>query len=570
MQKVLDILEKQVEWIALGLGVLFLGWMTWSYAINSPVSKNVGGETLTPGNVDAHFLPSAERLEDAMRSTSVPAFPVVDFTPYVKASLDLNLDQPQQVAALTWDYQPAQPSETIVMGTSSSVGAPVAMLPTLPAARPVMVLSGQSSVTAAPPAPPAAGQPDAPAPAAAQPAAANRLDKHWATIVFSIPTADLNAQWTKAFGPDKAGAPWKLTPLQRSTKILAVVAYRNEKQADGSWGPDVEVQRLDNDVLNPYPNAGDTAAELQYDVWAGAHAMDIAAPRFYDPAPPPSGTIWKDPQAALQAAAAPPAAPPAAQAPAAQPAAAVPAAMNAPASTDPTVILAQPLPTAPQAPPMGSIDPAAPPATPNAVRPDLLVYLTDDTVVPGRTYRYHLTYKLRNPLFNLPPDRATNRKWIDQFDLSAPISDYSPEVTIELQTSFFCAVNTGTTPATSFLFDVFTWANGLWQKHQFAVKPGDEIGGTADGVNYATGYTFLQGKNNAHSQQYLVVVVDDQTGQSIVRNADSDFNSPDHKAKQQLVDSSNSAQPGAAPAAPGTPAAPNSSTNNGYDHPDTN
>jgi hypothetical protein len=558
MQKVLDILEKNVEWIALGLGVLFLGWMSWSYAINSPVSKTIGPDTLTPGNVDAHFLPSAERLEDAMRSTNVPAFPVVDFTPYVQASLDLKLDQPQQLAATTWDYQPAQPSAAIVMGPSSATGSPVAMLPTLPAAKPVMVLTGQSSVTVAPPAAPAAASAaPAPAPAAAQPAADNRLDKHWATIVFSVPMADLNAQWTKAFGPDKAGALWKLTPGQRSTKFLAVVAYRNEKQPDGTWGPDVEVQRLDNDVLNPYPAAGDMAAELQYDVWAGAHAMDIAAPRFFDPAPPPSGTIWKDPQAALQAAIAPPAAAAGAPAAAQQPAAAVPAAMNAPVSTDPNVILVQPLPTTPQAPPMGTIDPCAPPTPPNTVNPDLLVYLTDDTVVPGKTYRYHLAYKLRNPLFNLPPERAANRKWIEQFDLASPVSDDTPEVSIDLQTSFFCAANGGTSPATSFLFDVFTWANGLWQKHQFTVKPGDEIGGVADGINYATGYTFLMAKNEAHSQQYLVVVVSDETGESLVRNADLDFNSQDHKAKQQLVDAAKSAPAGGAPGAPqGAPGAP--------------
>ena len=41
MPKIVQFLEKNVEWFALGLGALFLGWAAWTYLINPPVSKVV-------------------------------------------------------------------------------------------------------------------------------------------------------------------------------------------------------------------------------------------------------------------------------------------------------------------------------------------------------------------------------------------------------------------------------------------------------------------------------------------------------------------------------------------------
>jgi len=39
MQKITQFLEKNVEWIAVGAGVLFLFWMAYLYLLLPPVSK---------------------------------------------------------------------------------------------------------------------------------------------------------------------------------------------------------------------------------------------------------------------------------------------------------------------------------------------------------------------------------------------------------------------------------------------------------------------------------------------------------------------------------------------------
>src|SRR4051812_3841548 len=53
MQKVVDFLEKNVQWLGLGLGggrVLLMGY--W-YLIQPPVAVEVSGQKLLPGEVDA-------------------------------------------------------------------------------------------------------------------------------------------------------------------------------------------------------------------------------------------------------------------------------------------------------------------------------------------------------------------------------------------------------------------------------------------------------------------------------------------------------------------------------------
>jgi len=56
MKKVLDLLEKNVQWLAMGLGALYLLWMVWTYVINSPVKvTGVAPNPLSPGDVDSYI-----------------------------------------------------------------------------------------------------------------------------------------------------------------------------------------------------------------------------------------------------------------------------------------------------------------------------------------------------------------------------------------------------------------------------------------------------------------------------------------------------------------------------------
>src|SRR6218665_403554 len=56
MQKIVDILEQHVQWIAIGLGALFVLFMTWTYVLNPVAGVESGQEKLGPGEVDAYTV----------------------------------------------------------------------------------------------------------------------------------------------------------------------------------------------------------------------------------------------------------------------------------------------------------------------------------------------------------------------------------------------------------------------------------------------------------------------------------------------------------------------------------
>ena len=53
MQKVVDFLENNVQWLVLGLGGLVFLLMVYWYVIQPPVAVEVSGQKLLPGEVDA-------------------------------------------------------------------------------------------------------------------------------------------------------------------------------------------------------------------------------------------------------------------------------------------------------------------------------------------------------------------------------------------------------------------------------------------------------------------------------------------------------------------------------------
>src|SRR5439155_27355897 len=54
MQKVTEFLEKNVQWVAIGLGALFVLFMVWTYVINPPAQVTIAGQQLGPGEVDPY------------------------------------------------------------------------------------------------------------------------------------------------------------------------------------------------------------------------------------------------------------------------------------------------------------------------------------------------------------------------------------------------------------------------------------------------------------------------------------------------------------------------------------
>src|SRR5687768_10505167 len=151
MQKVTDFLEKNVEWVAIGLGALFMLFMTYSYVLNPVAQVKIGQEDLGPGEVDPHALTHVgKQLESAMNETTrlpttVPSYvgafketmswakaPVVvldNIWPVLKADIPL----PETAVAAN---VPPGPNGAVPQPVANAGAVKVTVLPTPPPATP--------------------------------------------------------------------------------------------------------------------------------------------------------------------------------------------------------------------------------------------------------------------------------------------------------------------------------------------------------------------------------------------------------------------------------------------------
>jgi hypothetical protein len=123
---------------------------------------------------------------------------------------------------------------------------------------------------------------------------------------------------------------------------------------------------------------------------------------------------------------------------------------------------------------------------------------------------------------------------VTQFDLEAKVSNYSPEIEVPKQTWFFCGKSQGPQGTkNTFPFEVFTWTAGKWQKGTFVASVGDPIGGLDSGIDYSTGWTFVD-QRNAKTKKLITLVDDD--GRVEMRDASQDSSSADYKKTTQWVE----------------------------------
>src|SRR5439155_25860540 len=132
----------------------------------------------------------------------------------------------------------------------------------------------------------------------------------------------------------------------------------------------------------------------------------------------------------------------------------------APPPPNPSVIGAYPLP-------QGEFDPRAwiDPKNPNNIG-YLVGWAHDATAQPGKTYRYKIRYKMKNPIFGTT-NVAKDQKPAQYFALVSPDSARTTEVHIPSLTSFFVATVFGD----SARVEVYRWQTGETHREQFTVRP---------------------------------------------------------------------------------------------------
>jgi hypothetical protein len=576
MQKVIRFLEAGVQWMALAIAVLYLGWAAFSYLISDPVSVPLEGQQVNPANVD-NFIDThaAQRLRDKMDpNVQVPSFTVQPFGQDFNRRLALNDEKPTELATSIFAYQPFEPTGSL--GQNAKLLNPVQTLPTLPAAHPVLVAAALNTLAppAAPGAPPAGAGPVP----VANPAVPGK-DVRLVVAAFTISWDELYKQWNNSFGPSAPGQQPRLSPAD--FQILQISAFRSQKIGDKWVDDNNPIKILNGADLPAFPPAGNQVLENEY-----LQALNKTPSTIVAPAIPAvtAGAIWKDPVQYLPGASNEPGGP-------AQPD--QNGAMLPPESAHlRTVNASEPLgtvnvqyrggppggfggpygppggfrpPPTPTAPPAEQAPPpptAIPPAegtvepktvlAPNVVlnpapvepvtrmnvvaiapkSPDLLIYVIDASAQSGKTYRYRISYRALNPLFNKAPQRVApaHQNWVNQFDLASPLSDSSPDITVPTQTYLYYGKQQGINGGSKTPFDIFTWSNGKWQKATFMVDYGDPIGGLDGGIDYSTGCTYVY-KQPVKSKTVVTLV--DREG-NVVNPEDA--SGEDYKKNTQWVE----------------------------------
>src|SRR5688572_6853936 len=147
MEKVVSFLEKHVQWIALGLGVLFLAYMAYSNFVETPehLTVDVGGKKVPPGEM-ANAIATSDsfrRLQEGMKREATLELKPIDPVRDVSARLTLQMDP---ILPTHGGGEPPPPPDV-------TAAKPVKELPKPPQAMVKGVAVGRSVVMPYPPPP---------------------------------------------------------------------------------------------------------------------------------------------------------------------------------------------------------------------------------------------------------------------------------------------------------------------------------------------------------------------------------------------------------------------------------
>lgn len=177
----------------------------------------------------------------------------------------------------------------------------------------------------------------------------------------------------------------------------------------------------------------------------------------------------------------------------------------------------------------------------------LVGWAHDETVVPGKTYRYRIVYSIRSPIFNIT-NVAKDPKLTEVFAVASTPSGWTDPLRAAGATSFFLAANPRRN-AESVRFEIFRWQDGAQRMQSFEVFPGDQIGGTVSDVDYATGWTLVDVRFNPATEETFALVLS-PGGQLIRRDFRSDSASEGYRKLKQAISAARAAEnPAALPGA---------------------
>jgi hypothetical protein len=582
MQKTLDILERNVQWIALGLGGIFLLWAAYSYVVTPPATVEINKAHVGAGDMSPRTEEGpAKAVQTAMNDNTGIQIPQLN----VAQAFHQAMTAPGGVAVPMYAFGLSAKSSIINPGPGPGNvnNTRIAELPKLPPAQVVSAQTGLSVVNE--PENNNAANPNLPNrnAVAVQPVVKTD-DLAWVGGFWKI-SAD---QLKKAFQAPVAGR--QMDPQLYNTTMLEVEVQRQQAQgvdANGQqiWPKDDQYEvvpaiKLYRQEVRKMPTESAAPAQkYDYADWAEKNPQFVYTPEFYQVsggAPPPDLTAIYTPANGANNGAAgagdtgasdnatQPAAPNVTTQPGAAPAGA--RQKGQPAGSQPSV-RANPepfyllqdntrprnnydsyyrrfegrRPVPPPGPPGSPMRPLPPSVTgqgfnqafaagegkidPLNLQDDLRIWAYDDTAKPGQTYHYRIVYKMRNPVFSTT--NVADPKLAGQLALVSPPSEWTPPVSVPEKTKFWIATLSGSKAN----LDVFQWEKGEWKKlppKESGLTPGDQVPGTDWTV------VDVRGEGGRERDKYVLLTND--TGQMSKRDYNTDHSDPTHK---DLVDQAN-------------------------------
>jgi hypothetical protein len=162
------------------------------------------------------------------------------------------------------------------------------------------------------------------------------------------------------------------------------------------------------------------------------------------------------------------------------------------------------------------------------------VWAHDETVEPGKTYRYKMRMRVKNPVYrtNMAKDPALANYLELPIDKDKSWSEWSKPIEVKPRVQIFLAG--GAAGNNSLVrFDAFLYKNGKVNKpaQAIAVTPGDMVGGPdKSGLDYTTGFTVVDIRTVGNDCRVTLV---DENGAQKVRYFKADSSDPSRKELEQ-------------------------------------
>jgi hypothetical protein len=324
MEKFLSILERNVQWIALGLGALFLAYVAYNNLADTPshLTADVGGKKVQSGEIASAIAngDSFRRLQDGMKNERKIEFRQIDPVAELQKRVAGPVDPPPTGRPIIVDNgnsnnngNPAPPQfavnalpkpppaeiqgyafgRSVVLPPQPLPGDAVALPPGQPApgvnpfAAPAPAGGGGDVPRSVVPGQPGlAGQPGVPATPVGE-------DKDWVTVSARIDMKALDKEFERAGIPklqlQTQPGGVVMNPNQRDsyvTQFLRVWLIRQEQNSAGQWDPKTDAviplpQRLES---MPLPANGSAKAQVEqafmYMQWATTNLGHMFQPAF--------------------------------------------------------------------------------------------------------------------------------------------------------------------------------------------------------------------------------------------------------------------------------------------------